>query len=361
MKIMNLVSSALLILLWLLTVPAKAQNTELSGQLKDFHAPYLRISYNIHGELKIDTVKVTDGNFSWKKDLNEPLRINVLTPRNYYSLFVQPGHIELTGTTDYVQTYKVSGSAIQQESETFESAMKDLTDQESQLYTKSGKGTHDEQVTVEAKLDDIKKIKNSKIDQYIHDHPKNFYSIYLILGRANYGVDYTEIKPLFDELDESAKQMEQGKKLIQRLEELKRSKIGEQMINFTQIDTAGKPVRFSSFKGKYVLIDFWASWCGPCRAENPNVLKAYNAYKDKGFTVVGISLDDNAVSWKKAIKDDKMPWIELADAKGPKNEVKTYYGIQGIPSNLLVDPSGKIVAKDLRGTALESKLKELMN
>ncbi len=169
------------------------------------------------------------------------------------------------------------------------------------------------------------------------------------------------MKALYDKLDESAKQTEPGKKLARNLEILKKSRIGTQMTDFTQADTSGNPVKFSSFKGKYVLVDFWASWCGPCRAENPNVLKVYNAYKDKGFTVVGISLDDKAANWKKAIRDDKMPWVQLSDLKGWKNDISVSFGIQSIPGNLLIDPSGKIVARDLRGAMLENKLKELLN
>jgi thiol-disulfide isomerase/thioredoxin len=178
---------------------------------------------------------------------------------------------------------------------------------------------------------------------------------------AAYGTDFSDVKRLYDKLDASAKETLAGKTLAERVDVLKRSAMGAEMINFSQADTSGTPVQFSAFKGKYVLVDFWASWCGPCRAENPNVLKAYNNYKDKNFTVVGISLDEKGDSWKKAIRDDKMPWAELSDLKGWKNEVSTYFGIQGIPSNLLIDPSGKIVAKDLRGEGLHQKLNELLN
>ena len=133
------------------------------------------------------------------------------------------------------------------------------------------------------------------------------------------------------------------------------------MLDFQQKSADGKQVGYADFKGKYVLIDFWASWCGPCRAENPNVLKAYNRYKDNNFTVVGISLDDKEENWKKAIREDKMPWTQLSDLKGWENEVSTYYGIRAIPSTLLVDPGGKIIAKDLRGEMLNQKLAELFN
>ncbi len=132
------------------------------------------------------------------------------------------------------------------------------------------------------------------------------------------------------------------------------------MKDFTQADPAGKPFKSAALRGKYVLVDFWASWCGPCRAENPNVLKAYNAYKGKNFTVLGVSLDDKADRWKKAIEEDGMPWQQVSDLKGWKNEVSNYYGIHGIPSNFLIDPQGNILAKDLRGVALQRKLAEVI-
>jgi peroxiredoxin len=136
--------------------------------------------------------------------------------------------------------------------------------------------------------------------------------------------------------------------------------VGAKAKDFTQNDVDGKPVSLAAFKGKYVLIDFWASWCMPCRAENPNVVKAYNTYKDKGFTVLGVSLDVNSQKnkWLEAIKKDGLTWTQLSDLKSP-NEVAKLYGVETIPQNFLVDPNGVVVAKNLRGDDLEKKLSEI--
>lgn len=138
--------------------------------------------------------------------------------------------------------------------------------------------------------------------------------------------------------------------------------VGVMAMDFTQTDTAGVPVSLSSFRGKYVLIDFWASWCGPCRVENPNVVAAYQKYHDKGFDIIGVSLDrpNDKDKWLKAIYDDNLTWTHVSDLKFWDNEVSRMYGVRAIPQNYLIDPQGKIVAKNLRGKALHDKLEELL-
>jgi peroxiredoxin len=151
-----------------------------------------------------------------------------------------------------------------------------------------------------------------------------------------------------------------GKLVKQQIEDGNAGALGSQAIEFSQADPEGKQVSLSSFKGKYVLVDFWASWCRPCRQENPNVVKAYNKFKDKNFTVLGVSLDKDRQPWMKAIRDDKLAWTHVSDLKFWNNEAAAKYKIQSIPQNFLIDPTGKIIAKNLRGPDLESRLCELL-
>jgi thiol-disulfide isomerase/thioredoxin len=137
--------------------------------------------------------------------------------------------------------------------------------------------------------------------------------------------------------------------------------VGKTVPDLVMPDLNGKDLSISSFRGKYLLIDFWASWCGPCRMENPNVVKAYNDFKGKNFIILGVSLDKDKDSWKKAIGQDHLSWPQMSDLKYWNSQAVETFGFQGIPFNVLVDPSGKVIAQELRGDDLTAKLKQVLN
>ena len=166
---------------------------------------------------------------------------------------------------------------------------------------------------------------------------------------------------IYKNFDKSIENSEYVKIIKERLDIIKKVSIGKLAPDIIMADTNGVPFKLSSLRGKVVLIDFWASWCRPCRGENPNVVAAYNAYKDKGFDILGVSLDQNKASWIKAINDDKLTWHHVSDLKGWKNEAGKMYGVNSIPHSVLLDKRGIIIATDLRGEELLKKLDEIIH
>jgi thiol-disulfide isomerase/thioredoxin len=198
------------------------------------------------------------------------------------------------------------------------------------------------------------------LDRFIQRKPGSYVSAFGVLVVNQLTEDVMAQQRRLLSLTAAVRQGYYAQYLQKQLDDAKLGAVGTDEIDFTQNDTAGHAVTLSSFKGKYVLVDFWASWCGPCRMENPNVVSMYKKFKDKNFTVLGVSLDKAKEPWIKAIKDDGLAWTQVSDLKYWYNEAAAKYHIQAIPQNLLVDPNGKIVGRNLRGPDLQAKLCELL-
>ncbi len=211
-------------------------------------------------------------------------------------------------------------------------------------------------------LNTVYNIYQESIDRFI-SRKKNSPVSSLILAYSydtDPNKDVVLLEKRFNTLTGEALQSQFAKNISQVIENDKIGAIGTRAIDFTQADTSGNSVSLSQFKGKYVLLDFWASWCRPCRMENPNVVAAYNTFKNKNFTIVSVSLDEGKDSWLRAIKADKLNWTHISDLKYWSNAVAMQYHIQSIPQNFLIDPNGVIIAKNLRGEQLVEKLKEVL-
>ena len=185
-------------------------------------------------------------------------------------------------------------------------------------------------------------------------------TIQVIQRLDTYNPDYKEMRIYFKKLDKKVRKSLEGKIFDRYLDALENSSVGKKAPGITQFDVAGEPYSLQDLKGKYVLVDFWASWCPPCREENPKLVAIYNDFKDKNFEILGVSFDRDMKAWKKAIADDKLTWKHISDLQHWNNGAAGVYGIKAIPQNVLINPEGIIVARNVHGEDLRKKLEELL-
>jgi thiol-disulfide isomerase/thioredoxin len=206
-------------------------------------------------------------------------------------------------------------------------------------------------------------------DDYVATHPKSFIATLIIQGMLNsMNLDLKKVTKYYNALDQSLKDTKTGKSIKTKLDQLgapisakSGTEIGSIALDFSAPNPEGKIIALKESLGKVTLIDFWASWCGPCRAENPNVVALYNEFHAKGFNIIGVSLDKDAAKWKEAISKDKLTWNQISNLKFWEEPIAVTYGVQSIPATYLLDASGKIIAKDLRGADLRNKISSLLD
>lgn len=200
-----------------------------------------------------------------------------------------------------------------------------------------------------------------KIDAFIRENPNSIVPAYVLYRNFAYRLESEQIREYLALLHPSLQESVYGKNLRDYLVTLEKVKTGEKAPDFTLADPEGKPITLSAHFGKYILLDFWAAWCGPCRKENPNVVEAYQKYKEKGFDVFGVSLDRTKEAWVKAIEKDNLTWTHVSDLIYWKSVPAALYGVRAIPANFLISPEGIIIAKNLRGEDLQNKLAEIFS
>ncbi|QNK64805.1 AhpC/TSA family protein [Pedobacter sp. PAMC26386] len=313
-----------------------------------------------------DSAQVKNDRFSFTGKISEPEMVQIYTKsesRIYLVFFVSNNATtNIEGKAASFNKAIITGPAVQTEYNRLNAETKTVDVEKEKLYPAYSAAEKAKDSTklavIEKKIDALDQQTEAISKTFIKKNPKSFVSAYQI-REMEYSNTGEALGLLFKGLDPSIQKSILGKKLNEMIAIKKKTSVGKAVMEFTQPDTSGNLVSISSFKGKYVLLDFWASWCGPCRGENPNVLKAYNQFKDKGFTVFSVSIDENKEKWLKAIKEDHLPWTQASDLK-KKNQAAEQFGIHAIPSNFLLDPTGNIIAVNLRGDALLKKLQEVI-
>lgn len=316
---------------------------------------------------QMDTIRVKDGKFTFSGKTEKPVFAQIFTAdqRSGFPLILEPGTIYIKGDADSMSTGKIDISGTPNNND-LNVIMKiqqghshELMALQSAFMQAKMAGDTASSNRAENSFDSIQNVIGVSIQGFIKDHPKSLVSALALQGLMS-ELDDSTLNTLFSGLDSSVQKSSFGESIGTKLALERKTAIGQIAPDFTMNDTTGKPVSLSSFRGKYVLIDFWASWCGPCRAENPNVVKTYNEYKGKNFTILGVSLDKTKDAWEKAIKDDHLDWNQVSDLQYWDNAAAQLYGVQAIPANFLLDPQGKIIAKNLRGEDLENELAKVL-
>ena len=343
------------------TLVQKAEGFTISGNVQGLADGEVKIT-TTQGDKIIATGTAKNGVFTLKGTLEEPgLYWLTMGKEQAQYVFLENSPIKITGSKAAIKNIKIEGSQSHKEFLVFQQIFNPLFANLNAVVMEINRTAEEDkkEALMNQYREALSKL-NSEVEKFIATRRSTYVSLFVISVTLQASENILDVERRFNLLDAALKNSKSGKELSDYIAYAKVGAVGTDAIDFTQNDVNEKPVKLSQFKGKYVLVDFWASWCKPCRLENPNVVKAFSKFKDKNFTILSVSLDQEKELWLQAIEKDNLTWTHVSDLQLWNNAAAQAYHVQSIPQNFLVDPNGKIVAKDLRGEDLEKKLCELL-
>ena len=348
----------------------------LRGDLEDGTQVFLKTIGEGNQPMEVDTTTIKEGKFEFTGVSEKPelYYIFVDKAQGYTAVILENGEIEFEASIDSLGFAEIGGtpqndyfSNYMEESRKISLQAKSIQE-DLQRATTSG-GTPESIAALRDEMQELTEEYQGFETKFVKENPDALISA-LLLERAisTKTLDSSEAQKLFDAFSEEIKQSKPGKNIMELLERLKQAEesekntsIGATAPNFSGPNPNGETLELKNLLGKATLVDFWAAWCRPCRAENPNIVSVYEKYHDKGLNIVGVSLDRTADAWKKAIEDDGLNWNHISNIAYFDDEIAKLYNVDAIPAAFLLDENGVIVAKNLRGPALEQKVAELLN
>lgn len=359
----------LLLVLALAASCAKEPKFRITGTIDGTENATIILQKRIPGGYEvIDSALIESGTFKMEGVVDYPQMVNlaIKDKRGSLNFFIENSDITIHGHADSLFFASVTGSQTQSEFDTYKASLDESNTKMSSIYDRYREarmaGNEELASSIEKELEALDAEQNEMRKEFIKNNPSSYVTP-SVLNELSYSLEADEMEELLGGLDTSLNKVQTVVVMKERVVQLKSVSIGQKAPDFTLNDVDGNPVSLYSKLGgetKLLLVDFWAAWCGPCRQENPNVVKVWKEYNKKGFDVFGVSLDRDKEDWVKAIADDQLTWDHVSDLKYWDSAPAKQYAVNSIPANFLLDGNGVIVGHNLRGDALGAKVKELL-
>lgn len=345
---------------------------KINGEVTGLNSGWVYLKHTDEtGQNIVDSAAIQNQKFTFtgKQNMPEQVTLSLKKRRASVKFFLDNAEIKITASADSFFNAKITGSPAQDQYTEYQNRINPIENEIASLnkmLSESSSPVNESNSpvntdSIKRKLETLENLKNREVEAFVKRNPSSIVAARVIVSNYLWNPEVNQLSGLYNSLDTQIQQSQYGKTIKEHLDIAIRLAIGKTAPDFSEPDMNGNPIALSSLRGKFVLVNFWASWCGPCRLDNPHLVKTYNKFKSKDFTIIGVSLDHDKQAWIDAVKKDKLDWYHVSDLKGLSNKVMQEYGVWVTPTSYLLDKQGTIIGRNLFGEKLDEKLTEVLN